>query len=86
MKDMMKISEFNKVSMEYLSAEYGGCLSVELTQNLREHDDLFNAEPYYFKDLKINSCISFKNGGAINIQNIKNMIIEGDTEIINSVA
>ena len=48
---MKSISNFTDVKMTGLSAENGGCIYIELDQNMRELKSVYNAKYYNFANL-----------------------------------
>jgi hypothetical protein len=53
MRNMKQISSFKDVVMNGLRAENGGCIYVELDQNMREHKTVFNPDYYLFSNLTL---------------------------------
>jgi hypothetical protein len=64
--------------MQNLRATNGGGIHVEISQNFREMNDIYNVEPYVFSNLVLNKCKAKKNGGGFYIRNIKRMQIIGN--------
>jgi hypothetical protein len=84
---MKHISNFSDVMMANLRAENGGCIYIELEQNLRELNNTFNSDPYYFNNLNLTSCVADNDGGAINIRNVRRIKLDGErTLLYNSYA
>jgi hypothetical protein len=75
---MQKISNFANVDMKNLRATNGGGIHVEISQNFREMNDIYNVEPYVFSNLVLSKCKAKKNGGGFYIRNIKRMQILGN--------
>lgn len=80
LKNMKKISSFKNVRMAALQAEYGGCIHVELDQNFREQATIFNKEAYHFANLELWRCLSWLDGGAIQIRNVRRMEIVSEED------
>lgn len=87
MLNMRQVSEFDRVNMTNLRAEHGGCIYIELEQNMREFNQTFNVDYYNFSNLYLEGCMSKLDGGAMNIKNVRKMRISGqDTLLSNSYA
>ena len=51
--NMKRISEFRDVRMKGLKGEYGGCISIELDQSVREQRKVYNVDYYHISKLDL---------------------------------
>ena len=83
---MQKISNFTNVTMRNLRGMNGGGIHVEISQNFREMNDIYNVQPYMFSNLTLYRCKAKINGGGFFIRNIKRMHILGDETLHSNIS